>query len=336
MSDIMKYVEKMKEKKTKNKFFETLSKRGQRKGELTTQQIVGLVILITSFAVILILLFRLNLGEETDKELCRNSVLLKGKSLLAEATPLNCYRSYKCITADGSCEGLNSPEIVEVENIDEIYNELANEMSECWWMFGEGKVDYIGDGLTKNNYCSICSQILFDNSLESVEGVNDNKISKDELYDYLAINKKPGDEITYSEYLLGTKDIGGIRQEFFDNEGVDTFGNIDVGKQFFVVMGITNEVTTTGWVIAGAAGAGLGLLIASNPIGWVTGGLVLGVGSLGAAIGGAAAVENIEPHIVAVTIPGKGIDNSFLSPTVVEANSEKFEALNCEEILTYN
>lgn len=306
-----------------------------KKGELTTQQIVGLIILITSFTVILILLFRLNLGEETDKELCRNSVLLRGKSILREATPLNCYRSYKCITNDGSCEGLNNPEVVEVDNVNQIYRELANEMSECWWMFGEGKIDYVGEKYLKKNYCSICSQILFDNSLKNIEGVFDEKISKDGLYDYLSNNTRPGGDITYSEYLLGTKDINGIRQALFEKKGVDTFGNISVGKQFFVVMGITSEVSNVGWVIVGGVGAVLGLVIASNPIGWVTGGLILGIGSLGAAAGGAAAVEKIEPHISAVIIPGKGIDNSFLSPTIVEVDSQVFEELNCKEILTY-
>ena len=101
-----------------------------KKGELTTQQIVAITILVVSFIVILFLLFRLNLGEETDKELCRNSVLLKSKSILPEGSvSLNCYRSYKCITYDGSCEGLNKPEVVKVETKEEIYSDLTNEIS---------------------------------------------------------------------------------------------------------------------------------------------------------------------------------------------------------------
>ena len=96
----------------------------QHKAELTTQQIVAITILVVSFIVILFLLFRLNLGEETGKELCRNSVLLKSKSILPEGSvSLNCYRGYKCITYDGSCEGLNKPEVVKVETKEEIYSE---------------------------------------------------------------------------------------------------------------------------------------------------------------------------------------------------------------------
>ena len=59
------------------------------RGELTTQQIVLLIILITSFTIILFFFFKLNLGEETDKELCHNSVVLKG-SLPSDLTSLNC------------------------------------------------------------------------------------------------------------------------------------------------------------------------------------------------------------------------------------------------------
>lgn len=315
----------------------------KKKGELTTQQIVGLIILITSFVIILALLFRLNLGEETDKELCRNSVLLKGKSLLREATPLNCYRSYKCITADGSCEGLNNPEVVEVDNVNEIYRELANEMSECWWQFGEGKVNYVGDDLTKNNQCSICSQILFDDSLKTILSVSDegseevqevDKISKDGLYDYLSKNIRPGGDITYLEYLLNTRDIEGIKREFFEKEGVDSFGNIDIGKQFFVVTGITKGVSDVKWIVASAIGGTLAaLFVTSNPIGWVTGAVLFGVAGASAAEIGES--EYLEPHIGAIIIDGIGVKNKFMSPTIVEVNSRKFEALNCEQILTY-
>ena len=55
-----------------------------KKGELTTHQLVGLIILIVSFAVILFLLFRLNLGETTNKEICHNSVIMKGKSIASK------------------------------------------------------------------------------------------------------------------------------------------------------------------------------------------------------------------------------------------------------------
>src|SRR3989338_2616601 len=104
----------------------------RKNGEITTQQIVILIILIASFVVILFLLFRLNLGKQTSVDLCRNSVILKGKSVLPKDTiKLDCYRSYKCLTFDGSCEGLNNPEIAKMKTANETYKNIADEMAQC-------------------------------------------------------------------------------------------------------------------------------------------------------------------------------------------------------------
>ena len=319
----------------------------RKNGEITTQQIVVLIILIASFVVILFLLFRLNLGKQTSVDLCRNSVILKGKSVLPKDTiKLDCYRSYKCLTFDGSCEGLNNPEIAKMKTANETYKNIADEMAQCWSMFGEGKVNYAGDDLTKNNYCSICSQILFDDSLSGIKEFSGGKISKDALYDYLSETSMSGSKITYAQYLFGTNDIEKLKSESQKN-GVGTFGTIPTGNQFFVVMGITSGVSTWEWAGIGAGtgfASATGTLIITSfalttPPGWIIGTVLVGAGALGAA-GGAIfsdnAAELLKPEILAITINGNGISNKFMAPTVVEANSEKFKALNCKEILTYS
>ncbi len=321
--------------------------QNKKKGEITTQQIVILTILIVSFIVILFLLFRLNLGKQTSVDLCRNSVILKGKSILPKDTiKLDCYRGYKCLTFDGSCEGLNNPEVAKVKTANEIYKNLADEMAQCWSMFGEGKVNYVGEDLTKNNYCSICSQIIFDNSLSEINEFSGGKISKDVLYDYLSKTKMSNGKITYAQYIFGTNDIEKLKSESQKN-GVGTFGTIPTGNQFFVVMGITSGVSSWEWAgiggVSGSATVGVGIVLSAitlgTPIGWVAGTVVVGMGVLGAA-GGAifsdSAAELLKPEILAITVSGNGISNKFMAPTLVEANSEKFKALNCKEILTYS
>lgn len=305
------------------------------KGELTTQQIVVLIILIASFSVILFFFFKLNLGEETDKELCRNSVVLKGSYVLPSGSiSLNCYRSYECLTKDGTCEGITNPEVEKVDTLDDVYKKLADSMASCWWMFGEGKIDYIGTGLTKNNYCSICSQILFDDSLSGVEGIEGGKISKDKLYDYLA-EKEISEGTTYLEYLFGSNNIEKIKEESKAQENAVTFGNIELGKHYFVVMGITTEIGNTyEWLGTGIAGIAVVTLF--TPVGIVTSSIILVSGIATGVFGGTAAeLELFEPEILALTVQGKGIDNQFMAPTILEANSEKFKALNCEEIITF-
>ena len=75
-----------------------------------------------------------------------------------------------------------------------------------------GKVNYVGDDITHNNYCSICSQIYFDDSLENLEGIENKKISKDELYEYMTKNEYSKDQ-TYSQYLLGTNDLSIFKEQ---------------------------------------------------------------------------------------------------------------------------
>ena len=278
----------------------------------------------------------MNLGQETSKELCRNSVITKGKSVFpVDTVRLNCYRSYKCITQDGTCEGLNNPEVKKVNNVTQIYGEIAKEMSDCWWMFGEGNMDYIGTGVTKKNYCSICSQIAFDNSLANVQGVSDGKISKDELYNYLAKTNMGGEDYTYSQYLFGTNNLEQLKQASAGKGGPSTFGTIETGKQFFVVMGITSEVSTLYWVGGAAAGAVAGIVVGLTPIGWAIGTGVI-ITSIGGGIAGASYSEGVAPIISGIVLKGKGVENNFLRPTVVEADSDRFKALNCQEILTYS
>ena len=309
-----------------------------KNAELSTQQIVLMIILITSFAVILFFLLRLGIGEKSEEQLCHNSVLQKA-SVFSEA-PLQCYRNYVCITEDGSCEKLIKPKKIKVKTLDEVYGTLADEMADCWWMFGEGKVDYVGSDLTKNNYCSICSQIYFDDSLEALEGIENKQISKDELYDYLSENEYSKNK-TYAEYLFGTSDIKKLKADILqyenNTEDIGSFGNIEIGEQYFNVMGITSSVGRLEWsgVGAGVGAAAIGSVwVLSGPPGWIAGALIL-VG--GAVIGGTAgpgAGELIEPEIGAILIEGKS-GNQFMAPTLQKAESDKFKALNCEEILTY-
>jgi hypothetical protein len=205
---------------------------------------------------------------ESKKEICRNSVLMRGtSSTSSDALPLKCSREYICITKDGKCEGMVKPEKIKVKTEEEIYAVLAEKMADCWWMFGEGKVDYIGkDFFFKENYCSICSQILFDKSLKEIRGLESGRISKDKLYDYLSKTKILDKNITYLEYIFRAKDINEIKKEISNEElnsqKISTFGMIDIGKQYYLVTGITSEVAGRGWKIGAAVvAAGIGYFL---------------------------------------------------------------------------
>ena len=92
-------------------------------------------------------------------------------------------------------------------------------------------------------YCSICSQIAFDNSITFFEQV---QIDKQDFYNYLSTTKVPGKEINYAEYLYGSNDVLTI---FNNNYGRP----ISLNNQYYVLTGMTSDVSTLSAVVIGAA-----------------------------------------------------------------------------------
>ncbi|MEK6826970.1 MAG: hypothetical protein AABX99_00620 [Nanoarchaeota archaeon] len=287
-----------------------------KKGELTTQQIVLLIILIASFAVILFFLFRLNLGKTTDTETCHNSVVQRGSGVLPkDSIPLNCKTQYVCLTKDGTCEKMTGPQIEKVKTTNEVYSVLANQMATCWWMFGEGKLNYVRDTFAPNLYCSICSQIAFDSS---VDFLPNNEIKQKEFYNYLSNTKMSGKDISYLEYLTGIKDSNSIEQNI-------PFTSLNIGKQYYVMMGMFSKVGVATWIVGGVAAGGLlGLAI-------VSGGASIPVTV--AIIGGGTISGGTAGYFIGTTIKGAS-GNDYITPTIIEANSADFEKLKCASIKT--
>ncbi len=313
----------MNKKRDKNqRFFQNTFFPKSRRGEITTQQIVLLIILIVSFAVILFFLIRLNLGKTSDQEVCHNSVVTRGSGVIPqESIPLTCKTSYICITKDGSCESFTSPEIKKITTQNEVYDILANQMADCWWMFGEGKLNYVGKTFDKELYCSICSQIRFDNSIDIF---NNGKINQKDLYNYLAITNMSGSDKTYLDYLLGITNSQAIEEELKKNNS--DFTVIDINKQHSIVMGIFSKVGLLSWTAIGVAAGGLIAVGAAILTGGVSIPITIVIAT-GAAAGGAGG------YFIGTALQG-GSGNYFLSPTIIETSSADFQKLQCSDIKT--
>jgi len=305
----------------------------EKRGELTTNQIVTLVILIASFIIILIFIFLMNFGKTSDRDICHNSVAMRASPVIpGESIPLDCKTNYICITEDGSCEERSNTEKKKVKTKDDVYAILAEQMADCWWMFGEGKLEYVGkDFFFKDNYCSICAQMAFDNSVvANIKDFSKAELNKDDFYNYLAKTKINGKEITYSEYIFGTNNLDKLKQELSKNQSKDvTFGKLDLNKSQYVVMGITSEVTGRGWKIAAASVAGVAGFFLPG-LGWtwagaIAGAVIISTGEYGA---------NANPEILSITVEGNGVKNNFMAPVIIDVNSEKFKLLNCENVET--
>ena len=204
-----------------------------RKAELTTKQIVTIIILIVSFIIVLFLLFRLNLGETTSKEICHNSVVLKEKSGIL-AGPLDCRTNYLCISGSTDCKGISATSTIKVNpnNKNETMKALADEMSDCWWMFGEGKIDYADRGTFSRTACSICSIVEFDETLHGTS------ISYEEFYNYLRTTPKTSSQ-TYLEYLYSINTLDNLPQE----DLLDSYLNkiLELDKTYFILTGMIKE-----------------------------------------------------------------------------------------------
>jgi len=205
-----------------------------KKAELTTKQLVMIIILIVSFIIVLFLLFRLNLGETTNKEVCHNSVVLKGKSGIF-AGSLNCRTNYLCISGGEDCEEIPTTSTIEVDsnNKNETMKALADEMSDCWWMFGEGKIRYTGGAGSTGVHCALCSVIEFSR-------ISADSISYQEFYEYLRTTPKSESQ-TYLHYLyeINNLDLFESQEQIEINLLSDV---ISTNQKYSIITGIDNNL----------------------------------------------------------------------------------------------
>lgn len=204
----------------------------KKRGEITTTQIVMIVVLIVSFIVLLYFFYRLNLGSTTNSETCHNSVVLKttGKGVVGG---LDCSTDYVCITGGGKCSGMNPTITVKVDpnNKNEIMKAIADQMSQCWWTYGEGNLQYGNIGFLAKGGCALCSEIEFDNDIQN----KNYDITYQDLYSYLSQTKKDSTQ-TYLTYLYGTPDLPTLVKDYKvlrDNLNANVLGS----DKFAVVTG---------------------------------------------------------------------------------------------------
>ncbi len=204
----------------------------RKDGELTTQQIVILIVLIVSFVIILFLLFRLNLGGTTSEEICHNSVVLKGQSSITSGS-LNCKTDYLCISGGGKCQSFSASNTMKVQqgNKTQVMKILADEMSACWYEFGEGQINYASSTITGNKACALCSIVNFDTSLKNTN------ISYENFYNYLRTTKKT-DSQTYLQYLYSTSNLTDFNKFYLSGY---LNNNIDPSKEYFILTGISKK-----------------------------------------------------------------------------------------------
>ena len=203
-------------------------------GELTSTQIVMIVIALVGFLVVALFFVGIwELHEETTgKELCKLSILERAKAPAGKAIfPLECTTEKICITGNKK-EGCKQFAGEEVRNViinlndveksaKKIEEEIAYAIYSCWAMTGEGKLDILGEesvvdyttkwlgldvfgsGVSKPS-CIVCSRIAIG---EDVKTNENNILGKVNVNKYLSKTKVPGSSQTYLELFTD----GGVR-----------------------------------------------------------------------------------------------------------------------------
>lgn len=176
-----------------------------KKALMSLNFLVAMIILLLAGATLIYFafLYSIDLSNAGDIEACRQSIILADATRFAtidNPSSLNCPREDLLIKKKDVVEG---GEI----NQDKAGKILWGALVECWYKFGNGKLDpYSGSGTTGNTYCLICQTIKFDDSLKLwLEDQRQNNpeysFQKHELLSLQENKLMPGKDITYIDYL---------------------------------------------------------------------------------------------------------------------------------------
>jgi len=167
-----------------------------KRGTIVQTTLISILIVLMSAAIIFFFLKALPYKEQVDIEACHNSVILRDNAILRgegplPEIPLNC----------------KTQEIeIATTNKDTIQREIANQMYNCWWMLGEGKMNFFSESSWKEfglgnvkSSCVICSNIMFDEKLKE-------KNLRLDMASYIEQTRIPTKNMTYLEYFTDEKD----------------------------------------------------------------------------------------------------------------------------------
>ena len=202
-----------------------------KRGELTSSFVITTVLVIAGFVVVLYFILNgMNLGGETNEDVCAFSVLTRATSPQATSAyvPLKCTTKKICISDGKDCEDFRGEENVKktIQLSGDIGSDkrtiektLADEMYNCWNMMGEGKMDLFNGGLAKTYgqekqdvTCMICSRVKIKSKnnetlLKYIEGEkNENKVNVEE---YLGTKQIEGKSETYLQYFAKDRSVNG-------------------------------------------------------------------------------------------------------------------------------
>jgi len=258
-------------------------KKQNKKGEITSSQLVEIILLIVGFAILIFVFASVGWTEEVDREVCHTSVILRGTIPDITSTGsknlvnLKCQTAKFCITdkvfGKGECEEFKEKEKFETIRVssdktnEDINRFIARELASCWEMMGRGKIQIFNLEITEGKKCSVCSRIAFDKSLkEKLNG------GIDGLEEYLKTREVPNQNVSYLDYLkqepsnkedkIIVPDLTGGGGEFGGAGATGSWGFSTSEKAIvFFEIGASNWVKTLTNVLSATVGGFFGATI---------------------------------------------------------------------------
>ncbi len=240
-----------------------------RKAEMSIKIVVVIVAVLIALGVLLYFLW--GVGSKTKaavNDTCAESVRL--------------HKDFAKLSRGDVSTDITCPtEKVQITSTDqdEVKKHLADKMADCWYKWGRGEYDLFQG--KQGAFCHVCSRITFNTG---ASGESDGAKTIDNFGRYLGTHTLPSDTSkTYLEYLSGVE-----KGDMFSEEKLDQLESpsIKTSKDYAVIyvhirgkdrMKDLWKKTKEAAPGAGVAGAG-GLVLLSNPGGWIVGGVVVAVG----------------------------------------------------------
>jgi hypothetical protein len=276
--------------------------------------VLGTILAIVTLVVFLIAIYGFPWSKTFDRTACHESIVVKASlpgdtATVKDMMSVRCKARYICVTAKGSGAGNcnNLGKTFETKRLagtnkatreEQIKMFMAQEMADCWNMFGEGKLqifsrgwtfgekrDLSGNTINAQARGIICDKIEFDNTVTGVYSDGSKVVLKDPTKNdfipdisgfayYLATHKSPGKDISYMDYLRNTPQGDSANQMY---GGLVDATTVTTDPSKVTVedmknadrMGLTNvksifyvetTLTNAGKIIGGAVGAVLGIV----------------------------------------------------------------------------
>jgi len=195
--------------------------RLNKKGEMTSKQLITVIILIVSFGVILFFWSMFNWQGDINRETCQTSVVLRASATFKdfqfrENIPLKCQTDRICFKNGLFSKGCD----IQGENVrnvgvgskDELLDFISEDIYSWYKTLGEGKVNFMERGLTTQKYCFINSIYSLDeNTKKQIE--SEGGITYRKLFEYLE-TKQTDRGTNYFQEIYKIKTTGDYFNEF--------------------------------------------------------------------------------------------------------------------------